>query len=239
VIRHIIFLLVFFQNLIAFSQSTEGQVWTETGFKGRFVKGVDYGVDWTNRIGNQGFETMFPQASIKYKVNDWFRPSIDYRYVLKRELNSSYSGSNRINFNMQFNKMVNRLNVGFRLRYQYSFVRVASVNYQPEFDQAIRLKPSISYDIDNSIFSPTATVEFFYNPSNGPLGNRFTKIRTFVGLNLELSGPHDYSFGYIYDQSVNLPSPTYRHILNMSYSYKIETPKNKKKKKKIMGVRWL
>ncbi len=235
--RYIIFTLLFFQNLIAFSQSLEGQLWMETGFKGRFVKGLDYTIDWTNRIGNQGFETMFPQASIKYKVNDWFRPSIDYRYVIKRELNSNYNGSNRLNFNLQFTKSINRLNLGFRLRYQYSFDRVASVNYQPEFDQAFRLKPSISYDINNSIFSPSATVEFFYNPANGPLGKRFSKIRSFIGVSLELKGPHDFALGYIYDQSLNLPNPTYRHILNMSYCYKIQ-PK-KKGKRKTMGVRWL
>lgn len=235
--RFIIFMLLFFHNLFAFSQSVESQLWMETGVKGRFVKGLDYTIDWTNRIGNQGFETMFPQASIKYKVNDWFRPSIDYRYVIKRELNSNYNGSNRLNFNVQLNKLVNRLNLGFRLRYQYSFDRVASVNYQPEFDQAFRLKPSISYDINNSIFSPSATLEFFYNPSNGPLGKRFSKIRSFVGVSLELKGPHDFALGYVYDQSLNLPNPTYRHILNMSYCYKIQ-PK-KKGKRKTMGVRWL
>lgn len=235
--RLILFLSFFSVNFIVFSQNMEGQFWLETGFKGRFVKGLDYTVDWTNRIGNQGFETMFPQASVKYKVNDWFRPSVDYRFILKRELNSNYSGSNRLNFNLQFNKLVNRLNLGFRLRYQYSFDNVASANYQPEFDQAIRFKPGVSYDINNSIFSPTATVEFFYNPSNGQLGNRFTKIRTFVGVNLELKGPHEFSLGYIYDQSLNLPNPTFRHILNMSYCYKIGSPK--KKKKRIMGVRWL
>jgi hypothetical protein len=230
-------MLLFFHNLFAFSQSVESQLWMETGVKGRFVKGLDYTIDWTNRIGNQGFETMFPQASIKYKVNDWFRPSIDYRYVIKRELNSNYNGSNRLNFNVQFNKLVNRLNLGFRLRYQYSFDRVASVNYQPEFDQAFRLKPSISYDINNSIFSPSATLEFFYNPSNAPLGKRFSKIRSFVGVSLELKGPHDFALGYVYDQSLNLPNPTYRHILNMSYCYKIQS--KKKGKRKTMGVRWL
>ena len=230
-------MLLFFHNLFAFSQSVESQLWVETGVKGRFVKGLDYTIDFTNRFGNQGLETMFPQVSIKYKVNDWFRPSVDYRYVLKREMNSNYNGSNRLNFNLQFNKLVNRLNLGFRLRYQYSFDRVASINYQPEFDQAFRLKPSISYDINNSIFSPTATVEFFYNPSNSPLGNRFTKIRSFVGVDFELSGPHDFSIGYIYDQSINLPNPTFRHILNLSYCFKIQ--KKKKEKRKIMGVRWL
>lgn len=235
--KFFLILSIVFFRLIAFAQSNEGQLWTETGFKGRIVKGLDYGVDWTNRIGNQGFETMFPQATIKYKLTDWLRPSIDYRFVLKREPNSNYHGSNRLNLNLQFNQLFGRLNAGFRFRYQYSFDNVSNMNYQPEFDKAIRIKPSFSYDINNSVFSPVASVEFFYNPSTGSLGKRFTKMRGFVGLDLELKGPHEVSFGYIYDQSLNLPDPTYRHILNVSYCYKIET--KKKKKRKIMGVRWL
>jgi hypothetical protein len=235
--RFLILIPLTLLHLIAFSQSIEGQLWTETGVKGRIVKGLDYGVDWTNRIGNQGFETMFPQASIKYKVTDWFRPSIDYRFILKREPNSNYNGSNRLNLNLQVNQLFGRLNVGFRFRYQYSFDNITNANYQPEFDKAIRLKPSVSYDISNSIFTPTATVEFFYNPSNGSLGRRFTKIRSYIGVSLELKGPNEVSFGYIYDQSLNLPDPTFRHIMNVSYCYKIET--KKKKKRKIMGVRWL
>jgi hypothetical protein len=224
-------------NVTAFSQSIEGQLWTETGFKGRIVKGVDYGVDWTNRIGNQGFETMFPQATIKFKITDWFRPSIDYRLILKRQLNTNYDASNRLNLNIQFNKLFDRLELGMRFRYQYSFDNVSNSNYQPEFDKAFRLKPSLSYDINNSFISPTSSIEFFYNPSNGPLGKRFTKIRWFVGLDFESSGPHDISMGYIFDASINLPNPLNRHILNLSYCYKIPSKKKDKSKKK--GVRWL
>ena len=224
-------------NVTAFSQSIEGQLWTETGFKGRIVKGVDYGVDWTNRIGNQGFETMFPQATIKFKITDWFRPSIDYRLILKRQLNTNYDASNRLNFNIQFSKLFDRLDLGMRFRYQYSFDNVSNANYEPDFDKAFRLKPSLSYDIKNSILTPNSSIEFFYNLSNGPFGKRFTKTRLFVGVDFELTGPHEVSLGYIFDQSLNLPDPDYRHILNLSYCYKIPSKKKDKSKKK--GVRWL
>ena len=219
------------------AQSTEGQVWTEKGFKGQIVKKLDYGVEWTNRIGNQGFETMFPQLSMKYKITDWFRPSIDYRLILKRQLNSNYDASNRLNFNIQFSKLFDRLDLGMRFRYQYSFDNFSNANYDPDFDKAFRLKQSLSYDIKNSILTPKTSIEFFYNLSNGPLGKRFTKTRLFVGVDFELTGPHEVSLGYIYDQSLNLPDPDYRHILNLSYCYKIPSKKKDKSKKK--GVRWL
>jgi hypothetical protein len=226
----IVLLIFCFIISSSFGQDTEFQTWIETGVKGKLVKRFDYSVDLTNRIGNLGLETFFPQATLKYKVADWFKPSIDYRIIFKKEPNSNYNSSNRLNLNLNFNKLFNRFNIGLRLRYQYSFSQIAGANYQPEFDKAYRIKPSVSYDINNSILTPSASIEFFYNPVRSSLGQRFTKMRVFIGTELELKGPHGIELGYIYDQSMNLPDPSTRHILNLSYVFKIETPKKKKKK---------
>jgi hypothetical protein len=198
----------------------------ETGVKGKFSKRLEYTFDISNRIGNLGIETFFPQGTLKFKVSDWFRPSIDYRLIYRKEPNANYSGSNRLNFNLQFSKSFDRLNLGLRMRYQYSFNQLTS-NYQPEFDKAFRMKPSISYDLNNSYLTPTASIEFFYNPTNGPLGKRFTKSRIFLGIEFEFKGPHGFELGYILDQSMNLPEPSTRQILNLSYTYKFEPAKKK------------
>lgn len=224
----LVFILIFVYSY-SFGQNSEFQTWIETGVKGKIIKRLDYVIDLNNRIGNLGLETFFPQATIKYKVTDWFKPSIDSRIIFKKEPNTNFSNSNRVNFNLNFNKLLNRWNLGLRLRYQYSFSQITGVNYQPEFDKAYRIKPSVSYDINNSILSPTASIEFFYNPSRGSLGQRFTKMRVFIGTELELKGPHGIELGYIFDQSLNLPDPSTRHILNLSYVFKIETKKKKKK----------
>jgi hypothetical protein len=216
---------------LTYGQDTEFQAWIETGVKGKIIKRLDYGVDLTNRIGNLGLETFFPQATLKYKFTDWFKPSIDYRIIYKKEPNSNFNSSNRLNFNLNFNKLFYRFDFGLRLRYQYSFSQISGSNYQPEFDKAYRIKPSVSYDINNSIVTPIVSIEFFYNPTRGSLGQRFTKMRVFIGTELELKGPHGVEIGYIYDQSMNLPKPSNRHILNLSYVFKIETPKKKKSKK--------
>jgi hypothetical protein len=235
--RFLFSIILIFTPAFFFSQESDFQVWSELGVKVKLHKKFEYGFDITNRYGNNGLETFFPQLSIKYKVTDWFKPSLDYRIIGKKEPNSNYLYSNRLNLNLQFNKMIERFNLGLRVRYQYSFTRL-SENYQPEFDQAIRIKPSFSYDINNSFFTPAFSIEYFYNPNKGPLGKRMTKLRAFVGTELEIKGPHEVEFGYIYDQSLNLPNPSTRHILNISYCYKIDSPKNKKKKVS-KGVRWL
>lgn len=233
-LNKVISIVFFLSSSFLFSQNSEFQTWIETGVKGKFTKRLEYTFDVTNRIGNLGLETFFPQGTLKFKVTDWFRPSVDYRLIYRKEPNSNYSSSNRLNLNLQFSKSFDRLNLGIRLRYQYSFNQLTS-NYQPEFDKAYRIKPGVSYDINNSFLTPAATIEFFYNPTNGPLGRRFTKIRAFIGTEFEFKGPHGLEFGYIFDQSMNLPDPSTRHILNISYTYKFESAK--KKSRKVTTIR--
>lgn len=224
-------LLLFFcfSPFLTFAQ-TSGKVWTEIGVKGEITKKLDWGVELNTRFGSNGIETYFPQVTLKYKVTKWFRPSVDYRAIFDREDNGNYSFSNRLNFNANFKFLVKRFTIGGRVRYQYAFNRFININeFDAEFDQAIRFKPEITYDINNSIFSPTASIEFFYNPNYGPYGQRFTKYRAFIGVDLELDGPHDISFGYLFDQRIQVPNPKTRHVLSLSYAYKLGGKKKKKK----------
>jgi hypothetical protein len=165
--------------------------------------------------------------SFKYKVSDWFRPSLDFRYVLKKQLDATYQASGRVNFNTQFNYHKKRLSAGLRLRYQYQFSNLNS-QYDSEFDKAFRIKPNIEYDINNSVISPVVSVEFFYDPNYSDLGRRFNEIRYFVGGSLDLNGPHQIQIGYMFNQKINLPAPVNKQILSLSYMYNVKLYKDKK-----------
>ena len=132
--KNFLCLVFFLCSSYGFSQTSAFQVWTETGIKIGVSKRVSLGADWTNRIGERGFVTMFPQASIKVKVFDWFRPSIDFRYIIDKSSSGVYSGSSRINLNAQFNYDKKRFIAGLRFRYQYGFDRL-SANYDSDFDK--------------------------------------------------------------------------------------------------------
>jgi hypothetical protein len=203
-----------------YSQTTVFQVWNELGTSGKANKNLTYGVDLTTRIGNAGVATYFPQVSVKYKLNKFIRPSVDYRMIMNRASNGNYLASHRINGNLQFSYVKKRQSFGFRIRYQYSFNRLIQT-YEPEFDQAFRFKPSYTYDVNKSIFTPKVSCEFFYNPSNGYQGQQFTRIRYYAGVALELAGPHNLEVGYYYDQKIQVANPVNRSILNLSYSYSL------------------
>ena len=220
-------LLSIFASSFSFGQTNIFQTWTETGTKFALNKRLSLGADWSNRIGENGFATVFPQLSFKYKVSDWFRPSIDFRYVLKKQLDATYQASGRVNFNTQFNYHKKRLSAGLRFRYQYQFSNLNS-QYDSEFDKAFRIKPNIEYDINNSVISPVVSVEFFYDPNYSDLGRRFNEIRYFVGGSLDLNGPHQIQIGYMFNQKINLPAPVNKQILSLSYMYNVKLYKDKK-----------
>jgi hypothetical protein len=222
---------------LLYSQSTVFQVWNELGVSGKLKNDFSYGVDLTSRIGGDGLNTIFPQLSLKYKVNKFVRVSVDYRLIGKKELNGNYLSSHRINGNLQLSYGFKRHSFGFRTRFQYSFRNLGGP-YESEFDQAFRFKPSYAYDINNSILTPKVSCEFFYNPSQGYQGQQFTRVRYYAGVAFELVGAHGLEVGYYYDQKIQVANPVNRSILNVSYSYAMGQTK-KKEPTKTRGVRFL
>lgn len=198
------------------------QTWVKTGVEGGIVKKLDWSFELNSRFGGTGLETFFPQAGIEYKVKKWFRPSIEYRYILDKDKYGNYGSGHRINFNAAFKERVDRFSLGVRIRYQYAFSRLSGAqDYNSDFDQAIRTKFSAVYDIDNSMFSPLISGEFFYDPKFGPKGPSFTKFRFAVGTSLELDGPHKISVKYQLDKKLNNFSAGVRHVIGVSYMYKL------------------
>ena len=166
------------------AQLFEQQVWVETGAKYNLTKKLGASLDLTQRFGYDGLSTFFPQVSFRYKVSSWFRPSMDYRVILSKSLDGTYSTSQRINGNLQFYYTKKRLEAGLRIRYQYSFERIGAA-YDSEFDQAWRIKPSVQYNIKGLPLTPELSAEFFYNPENSANGNQFNRIRYYGGADIE------------------------------------------------------
>ncbi|MBL4861920.1 MAG: DUF2490 domain-containing protein, partial [Crocinitomicaceae bacterium] len=180
-----IILLFLGTSLSSFGQNDAYMLWTELGVRGDVIKKMTWEVELNTRFDNKGIATFFPQVGLEYKVTKWFKPSVEYRFIVDKNKYGNYKSSNRLNFNANFKKGIERFDLGLRIRYQYAFDRLSvSESYDADFDQAIRLKPSISYDIKKSIFVPTVSAEFFYNPEYGPGGRDFTKVRIGVGTKL-------------------------------------------------------
>lgn len=210
---------ILFVSTVSFSQH-EFMVWSELGVKGKVVKRLSWSGEFNTRFGSTGVQTFFPQVGLEYKVKKWFKPSLEYRFIVDKNKYGNYKSSSRLNVNLDFEKGIKRFSFGLRVRYQQGLVRASNLDYNPDFDQAIRIKPSFEYDIDNSIITPAVSGEFFYDPTYGPNGPGFNKVRIGIGAKLDLDGPHGVSFKYQLDKKFNDFQANLRHVFSLSYSYK-------------------
>lgn len=209
-------------SLSSFGQNDELMAWTKIGLRGDIIKKADWMFDINTRFNSDGVATFFPQAGVEYKVAKWFKPSVEYRFLVDKNKYSNYKSSHRLNVNASFKGNLRRFSLAARLRYQYAFTQFgAPESYDADFDQAIRWKPSISYKIKKSIFVPTVSAEFFYNPEIGYEGRQFTKVRLAVGTKLEFDGPHTMSVKYQLDKRFHDYSAGLRHVIALSYEFKL------------------
>lgn len=217
-------ILLFISSLLiagtSFSQNDEFMVWTEFGTSGDLVKRTDWSFELDTRWDNQGLATFFPQVGIDYKLTKWLKPSVEYRFLVDRNKYGNFKTSHRINVNAKFGEKIDRLSLEFRLRYQYAFSQFgAPTEYNADFDQAIRMKPEIEYDIDNFFLTPGISAEFFYNPRLGENGRQFDKMRLAFGLKLDTKGKHDVGIKYQIDKKFYAYNEGLRHVIALSYEY--------------------
>jgi hypothetical protein len=236
--RHLILCFLLFPFLANSQNSTVFQVWNEAGISYKIDKKQSLAFDLTTRHAAGGLRTFFPQVSYKYKLNKYIRPSIDYRYIGSRNNEGNFEFQHRINANLQFNQEFERLQLGLRLRYQYSTNRLAE-NFEPEFGQAIRIKPSLAYDLPKTDLEPQVSMEFFTGPMDGQNGYHLNRIRWSVGLAYTFEGPHSLEVAYLYDQRIMSPGALNRAILNFSYGYSFGNKTSKKPVKPQRDGRFL
>ena len=236
--RHLILCFLLFPFWANSQNSTVFQVWNEAGISYKIDKKQSLVFDLTTRHAAGGLRTFFPQVSYKYKLNKYIRPSIDYRYIGSRNNEGNFEFQHRINANLQFSQEFERLQLGLRLRYQYSTNRLAE-NFEPEFGQAIRIKPSLAYDLPKTDLEPQVSMEFFTGPMDGQNGYHLNRIRWSVGLAYTFEGPHSLEVAYLYDQRIMSPGALNRAILNFSYGYSLGNKTSKKPVKPQRDGRFL
>jgi len=208
-------------SVSAFGQH-EFELWTKASAEGDVVSDLSWSASLNTRFGNRGVNTFFPQVGLEYKVQKWFRPSVEYRFILDQDKYTNFSAMHRINFNANFKaELIDRININTRLRYQYAFNRGSVENFNPDFDQAIRLKVAAKYKIKGNPVTPLATYELFYDPSFSATGPSLSKMRVAVGASIKVAKGQRVSAKYQLDKRFMSFDENLRHVLAFSYSYSL------------------
>ena len=197
------------------------EIWTGIGIKKNLTPKSEVAIDINTRSYSYYFQLLYPEITYKYKLNKWVKPSIDYRLLNQRNKYGNFTLSNRLNFNIEFEKKFRKkIGIGFRIRYQSTFKRIIDGNnYDADFSNVIRLKPSLTYMPKKSKFSYNSAIEFFYNPQNVILGNRFVQYRISLGTDINLKGTNTLSLKYLYGQNINISKNKSQHVLSINYIF--------------------
>lgn len=212
------------------------ELWMGTGVKSELVKNLVFGLQTNARVRTDGgLQTLFQEASIKSEHLKWFRPSVDYRFITSYEKNGNTVYSNRINLNTDFRYKVGKIKTGVRSRYQL-FVGNALLT-GTDLDPAFRIKPYAQYEIPKTRVTAEVSSEFFYNPQNGPTGDRFNRFRLGLSLGIDLPGPNTLGLTYYYGKRFNTGNPYNENIFSVEYAYEMKRKNKGEKSKDPMEIK--
>lgn len=206
------------------------EIWMGAGIKREIVNNLSAGFQTNARVNTDGvWQTLFQELSLKSEHIKWFRPSVDYRFIASYAKNGNTVYSNRLNFNADFRHKINDYKFGARARYQIflgDYVLTGT-----DLDPSLRIKPYLSWTIPNTRFTPEISTEFFYNPQNGPTGDRFNRVRYGLSVGIDLPNSNELGFTYYYGRRFNTGNPYQEHLFSIEYGYEWKTNRQKEKKK--------
>lgn len=218
----------------------QNRLWCSSGIQTTVMdKKVRLGASLSARMySNTRWDKFFPEVSARYNLSDYFKPSVDYRYVINQQRNGhEITTGHRININFNTQYEVNRFDLKMRVRFQYKFNTAAIGTtdniYDADFDNAIRLKPALKYNIEGSKVDPLLESEWYYNTANSPSGKQFTKYRFGIGVEIKLPNEHNLTLKYRYDYEFNIVDPQRFHILSLEHEYNYKPERTKGKKSRI------
>jgi hypothetical protein len=201
------------------------QIWFGAAVKRELSKDIIGSAGTNVRMLTDGrLRTLYQELSVKSEHLDWFRPSVEYRFVTSYDELGNYTNAHRYNVNFDFRTKYEDFKFGTRLRYQ-GYIG-SGTGSGSDLDPSYRIKPYVEWS-NKSRYTPELSAEWFYDPIPGPVGNRFNRFRAGLTLNFNAPGNNDISLTYYYGRKYNTGKPYQEHIVSLEYSFDW---KGKKKK---------
>lgn len=195
-----------------------GELWFGAGISREVKPKLTVAVQTNLRTSyTLGVQTWFNELSVKSTHLGWFRPSVDYRLITSFDALRNSLTLQRLNLNFDFRGKLKDFRPGIRFRYQFFLGNGVAIGN--DLDPSFRIKPYVSYKIDGKRLSPTLSAEYFYDPSNGPVGRRFNRQRYGLGTDIDLPGPNEGNVTLYYGKKFNTGNPYNEFLLSFEYNF--------------------
>jgi hypothetical protein len=157
---------------------------------------------------------------LTYKVNKFFRLSLNYRLELTYKNPDERSWRNGLYLDIMLRKGFQRFQADYRIRFQSP--KIETISEVSSLNQWLknRHKISLQYDIKGIPLAPKIEAELFI-PIARQQSLMIDEYRLWAGLSYALNKRNEISIRYGIQQEVNVADPLRAYILGISYSLDI------------------
>ncbi len=194
--------------------------------------GYELNKDWETDFKGQlrlkenfnAVDEYFGQIGVKRRLFKGFKIGAALRYSKRNDNQGAIQGYEshlRYHFQTTYKHSVNRVRVGYRIRYQSRKELGLSDGIENFRVNRLRLKTSLAYKIKDWPLDPIFSGELFRRFENNT-DSRFDKYRITIGSNYEFTNASSVSFFWGIESSINEAIKDNLYIIGLSYNYAIK-----------------
>lgn len=225
----LITLIVFAQQRIKAQATDDFGIWTTIEVEKSLSKkwSVNGELEFRTKENLEEIARIAAKIGGEYSIIKNLKVGAAYQFQYFHDLKyADYQPRHRFIGYMQGKQKWGRFTFSLRERFQVTYKddsdrikssgKIDTYKMDPEWHWRNRLK--VAYDIPKSIFTPSLSVESFYQLNN-PDGNQFDSMRYTLSLGYKLNKKSVINLSGIYDHEMNVDDPENRYILELGYVY--------------------
>jgi hypothetical protein len=217
----IIYLFFLFFNCVfflkVFSQENDAGLWGSLNMEKKINPVLSMTLSEEIRMNENITEpgTVFTDAGINYKIGKLLRISLNYRFILKRSLDDSYSKRHRLYLDIAIRKKIKPIVISLRTRFQSQLTDfyTSADGKVPEYYS--RNKLTLKLDLDKK-YRPYLCSEMF-TPLSKNARIILDNARYCAGIEYEFNRMHAVDVFYLIQKEYNVNDPRIDFITGIGY----------------------
>lgn len=220
-LKLILFASIFLASIGAKSQWTDLGAWTSASVSGELKKKqLDYSVSAASRwdMDVTRHSLAFVSAEMGYKFADDWSTSADLRLGSSRTDEYAWETVQRVSADVKWKHKLNKkFDLGFRLKGQTGFKGPLPSIAQTTFSKALRIRPSVYYDLPKGR-SIITSVEFFMRHNDARYSWSDTRLR--ISMKDKVAKRKFVTISYLFEKEREGPDPWAYHVIAIDFSMK-------------------
>jgi hypothetical protein len=200
------------------AQDRDAGLWTSLTVQTKVAKRLTADLSQEFRFNENISElgTWFTDAGLEYRVAKHFQAALNYRFMLKRQMEDYYSRRHRLYLDLKFDQKFKPVVLQFRTRLQDEYADIGRSDSWREASWYMRNKLTAGLDLDKK-YAPYLSLELF-TPLFEKNAAAFDNLRAAAGLEYSLTKRQKLDVFYMIQKELNVSQSETDFIIGTGYS---------------------